>query len=806
MHTKTHQAAIDLSFGVASRIHVLLAAIFLNSLAFLALQLGLTRLLSALLSHHYVFAVVALALLGLGLGGVLTHALHARWRLPLCGFSLLALYAAAGALSSAAAFAGVLGLAQAPYFYSHALWSFAILFAPFLAGGLFFAEAYRQFPRLSGQVYGADLIGAAVGSVIAIALLNFWGGIGGSYVLTAMMAAAASLLAVQARSHRGLVLGLSLMALLLTTALALLQISGQLASDIPRHINPDKEIYDAIHGPWRGEIMSTRWSAFGRTEMIRYRDNDQHRDIYIDGTAGTPMYRFSGDFSHPGAAVEDLQTHFPGAFPLRFLNQAQRERALIIGPGGGRDVLLVAGAGFAEITAVEVNPDLLQLVREQSDYNGGLYTDFEHIRVLQAEGRHFIQRDRSRYDLIMMSLPVTNTSRSREGFALTESFLLTAEALGNYLDHLTPQGQVLIITHDEVEVVRLLRLALDAMQARGIDLRDAMQHVYVLGSFPYPVVVIGKEPISPRQAPEILRQIHQAGYSTNASYVPHIRQQGLMNPMLQALGLGLVDLPAVEGFVAEQGYDISSVTDNRPFFYNNEFGLPQPLPSLLWAALTASVLVCGYPLLRGLRGRSGKRSRRQLPAHVLLFAALGFGFMLIEVSVVQRLTFFLGDPVLALAVLLFSLLACMGIGSLLSGRIQAARLRQALSRSGSAIAVAAILYALLLPGLLEWLLPLGLGSRVLSAVLLLAPLALLLGLPFPLGLRLLAASGKGSAIPWMWAINGVLAVLGAVGSISIAMLAGLDQVLLVAAGCYLLLPLAMWLLSGVKVSESRKNT
>lgn len=799
MHAKTHQAALDLSFGAAGRIPVLLAAVFLNSLAFLALQLGLTRLLSALLSHHYVFAVVALALLGLGLGGVLTHALHARRRVTLCGFSLLALYAAAGALSSAAALAGVLGLAQAPYFYSHALWYFAILFAPFLAGGLFFAEAYRQFPRLSGQVYGADLMGAAVGSLIAIALLNLWGGIGGSYVLTAMMAAAACLLAVPVRSRRGLVLGLSLAALLLTTALALLQIGGRLVSDIPRHINPDKEIYDAIHGPWRGEIMSTRWSAFGRTEMIRYRDNDAHRDIYIDGTAGTPMYRFSGDFANPGPAVEKLQAEFPGAFPFRFLSSEQRGRALIIGPGGGRDVLLAASAGFDQITAVEVNPDLLQLVREQRAFNGGLYTDFEHIRVVQAEGRHFIKRDRSRYDLIMLSLPVTNTSRSREGFALTESFLLTAEALGDYLEHLTPQGQLLVITHDELAVVRLLRLALDAMQARGVGAAQAMQHLYVVGSFPYPVVVIGQQPLEPRLAPQILRQIHQAGYSVNASYAPYIRQQGLMNPMLQALGLGALDLPAMEQVVAGYGHDISTVSDNRPFFYNMDPGLPAPLPSLLWTALAAAALVCGYPLLRGLPSGQG---RRRLPAYVLLFAALGFGFMLIEISVVQRLTFFLGDPVLALAVLLFSLLVFMGLGSLASSRIPPPRLKAALSCSGFAVAAAALGYALVLPALLDWLLPLSLTSRVLCALLLLAPLAALLGLPFPLGLRLLAGAGNAQAIPWMWAINGVLAVLGAVAAVALAMWAGLNHVLLAAAFCYALLPLAMWIAPGVQVVEA----
>lgn len=792
----------SLSVKAVSRSAGLLTAVFLVSLGFLALQLTLTRLLSAALSHHYVFAVVSLALLGLGVGGVLTHWLHTRLRIAACGYSLLACYGAASALAIIAAVGSVIGMTHIPFFYSRALWYFVAVFIPFLLAGLFFAEVYRQFPGLSARVYGADLIGAACGSILAIALLDRWGGIGGSLLLAVLAAAGACLLALQAESRRRLTIAVSMAVLALTAALAVLQVSGRLAADMPRDLNPDKEIYDAIHGPWGGVIAETRWSAFGRTELISYADNPEHRDIYIDGTAGTPMYRFSGDFTDPGQAVQRLYADFPGAFPFRFLDSGQRGHALIIGPGGGRDVLLAAGAGFAAITAVEVNPDLLSLMRSQADYNGGLYTAFDHIRVEQAEGRHFIKRNRTSYDLIMLSLPVTNTSRSREGFALTESFLLTEEAVGDYLDHLTPQGQLLIITHDELAVVRLLRLALDAMAVRGIGPGSAMQHIYVLGSFPYPVVVIGKQPFSPELALPLLQQIRQAGYSTRASYVPHIQQQGAINPMLQALGLGLLDLAAVERIVAEHGHDISRVTDNRPFFYKTDPGLPQPVVVLFWSAVAAGILVCGYPLLRGLSHGGGPGwSRRRLGRNLMLFAVLGFGFMLIEVAVVQRLSFFLGDPVLALAVLLFSILLFMGLGSLASGRVPRERLERAIGAAGLLIALVSLTYALLLPVLLDWLLPFDLAGRIFWAVLLLAPLAFFLGLPFPLALRVLAVSSNGHAIPWMWAVNGVFSVLGAASAVIIAMLAGLSEVLLAAAAGYLLLVAAILLPGEVEAIE-----
>lgn len=777
-----------------SRTAVLLAAVFLVSLGFLGLQLTLTRLLSAVLSHHYVFVVVSLALLGLGVGGLLTHVVQVRLRADTCGYALLSLYGATAALTVVIAIGGIIAMAHLPYFYTHALWYFAVAFLPFLAAGMFFAELYRRFPQLAGRVYGTDLIGAACGSVLAVAVLARWGGIGGSFLLAVLVALGASLLAIWADSWRRLAVGSSMLVLALTVLPTVLYVGGVGTADIPRSLNPDKEIYDAIHGPWRGEVTDVRWSAFGRTELVSYRGNPEHRDIYIDGTAGTPMYRFSGNFDEPGEAVERLYAEFPGAFPLRFMAPEQRGRALIIGPGGGRDVLLAAGAGFAEITAVEVNPDLLQLVRAQADYNGGLYTAFDRIRVEQAEGRHFIKRDRSRYDLIMMSLPVTNTSRSREGFALTESFLLTEEAIGDYLDHLTVHGQLLVIAHDELAVVRLLRLALDAMAMRGMPTTAAMQHIYVLGSFPYPVVVVGNKPIGAPLAARLLREIHLAGYSARASYVPHIDRPGAVNPMLQALGQGRLDLAAVENIVAGYGYDISRVSDNRPFFYKTEPGLPEPISTLFYSALIIALLVIVYPLMRGFSDtRTGWLPRTRLLWNLLLFAILGFGFMLIEMALIQRLTFFLGDPVMALAVLLFTVLVFMGLGSLSSGKIAPTHLRRVIGFVGVAIAAMTLAYALFMPSLLDWLLPMGLGSRIASAILLTGPLAYLLGLPFPLALQALQTTDAAQGIPWMWAVNGVFSVLGAASSAIIAMLAGLDEILLTAACSYLLLGLtALW--------------
>ncbi|WP_139209262.1 class I SAM-dependent methyltransferase [Aquisalimonas asiatica] len=765
-----------------SRAVPLLAGVFLISLAFLGLQITLTRVLSVALSHHYVFVVVSLALLGLGLGGVMVHLLHRYWAGTRAEPTVLALFGAASAVVIAMAIGLILALAQRTGVHEYGLAFFAVILLPFLAAGLFFAELYRRHAAMSGPLYGADLAGAAAGAVVAVIALNVWGGIGGSFALAVIAAAGSLLLARQAEAGRALALTASGVALAATLGLTLVQATGVMGTTLPVGNNPDKEIHDAIHGPREGAVTDSRWSAFGRTDLITYARTDDHRDLYIDGTAGTPMYRFTGDLANPGDAVETLEREFPGRFPFLFMDEERRDNALIIGPGGGRDVLLAARAGFESITAVEVNRELLDIVRDQGAYNGGLYTDFDHIDVRHGEGRHFIKRSDDAYDLIFMSLPVTNTSRSREGFALTENFLLTEQAVGEYLDHLNEGGQLVVVTHDELAILRLLRITLDAMAGRGMDTPEAMEHIYILGSFPYPVFVVADEPFPPSTARRILRQAANVGFSTNASYTPHVRQQGAMNPLLQGMAHGQMSLDDAMARVEEQGHNLSAVTDNRPFFYHFEPSLPQAIQWLFWAALGASALVLLHPLARGFRHPSGER--RRLPRQVLLFAAIGLGFMLVEVSLVQRLTLFLGDPVLSLAVLLFALLVFMGLGSLASSRVPPTRFGAALAVAALAVVALTVGFAWGLPALLDWLMPLELAGRIIASALLLAPLSFALGFPFPLVVRSMDLQRYGGAVPWMWAINGVFSVLGAVTAVVIAMTVGLSEVLLAGAVCY----------------------
>ena len=530
---------------------------------------------------------------------------------------------------------------------------------------------------------------------------------------------------------------------------------GFFQPDVPIGKNPSKEIHDVLYGPsLRGEIVETRWSAFGRTDLVKLLDYPDQMDIYLDGTAGSPMYRFSGDADNPGPVVEGLKTTFPGYFPFLSLQDGQKDDALIIGPGGGRDVLLALMGGVRNITAVEVNKDLVDMVRSHSRFNGGIYRDLKNVRVVVEEGRHFLKRHTGNYDLIMLSLPVTNTSRSLEGFALTENFLFTTDAIADYWGHLSEEGRLLVVAHDDIEALRLLSLSLAFFRTNGVDEKEAMRHIYITGSEDYLVFVLTKKPLESRETAFLYQAMRPLGYDPGISFFPGIRAP--VNPVLAALERGEKTAVELRSLVKERGYDIDPVSDDNPFFYKFETGLPKSISLVLWFSAILLLLVAAIPLIRK-RNLSpslpGDRPNRQGPLLriVLLFIGLGVGFMLIEISLMQRFSLFLGSPVLSMAVLLSSLLAGAGMGGLWSKRLMpSTRTTQGIARASLWVAVISLGYAIALPPVLDLLLGFSFAVRIGIAAALLLPLGFCMGIPFPSGIRLLQEIHMEPLIPWMW--------------------------------------------------------
>ena len=392
------------------------SGVALISLSILMLEIGLTRIFSVMFESHYVFLVISLAILGLGLGGIYVHMRMAKRSEQNADHIHRYMYLSSS-LMGISILLMVIFIVKIPFFQNLYLTAF-LSFIPFFFGGMFLSTVFRIYPEKSSYLYAADLVGASIGSILIVFLLRF-GGIN----ISLMVATIASLPACI--FNRTVTIFKRAAFISISGSLFLLFIfnySGAFLGAIPFAKGAYKEMDYFLDAPtMNADIVETRWSAFGRTDLITEKENPDEKLFFIDGTAGTAMYRFDGDLK---SLDRSEFAHFSGYFPFEVLPEKEKEKVLIIGPGGGREVLISLLAGTKEITAVEVNKDLVDLMKKYSDFNGGIYDKFPGIKVIAEEGRNFIRSTKEKYDIIMLSIPVTKTSRSPEGFALTEIFFL----------------------------------------------------------------------------------------------------------------------------------------------------------------------------------------------------------------------------------------------------------------------------------------------------------------------------------------------------------------------------------------------
>lgn len=749
------------------------SGVLLLSGSVLVYEIALTRIASLILTYHYAFLVVSLSLLGLGLGG--TWAYRREMNRPLSVPKWTA-----GASIWMAALPFLVSWMETPGLMS----LLVAAFPPFLFAGAVLASVFRRFAAYSGLVYGADLAGAAAGALAVVPLLS--AGAPAAVLSAAAGGAAASLLFLRdLQMKRAGFWGVT--AAVITGGLLWVQTSTGAGARIPIGRDPGKDMYRIVNHPSvNGTVVDSRWSAFGRSDLVRRSDEPDMMDLFVDGAAGTAMYRWPEPGNDSSRVVHHLDHHFTGSFVLRQLRDSQKDHLLTIGPGGGRDVLAAIRAGVRKITAVEVNPEFVAIVRDYGAFNGGIY-DRSDVQVVVGEGRSFLKRSRDRYDVILLTLPITKSSRSAEGYALTENYLFTRESFQDYLDHLTTEGALVIVNHALDESVKLLTTALAAFQDLGIPTPEAMHRVAILGDRMNPVVVVKRSPFTATEADVWHIRLHEAGFLGRQSYIPRVEQVvrrvelsddlvgewRMMNQAFIDLAQGNLSLDAL---VRGVPIDIAPPTDDRPFFFKLEPGVPGVLAGLGWAAALVLAAVVGVPLLTWKQGPFPGRS-------LLLFSGIGAGFMLTEVALFQKLVLYLGHPTMALSLLLFSLLVGTGVGSLFSQRVRDTHLSTGLTvcllaAAGGVIAV---------PPLLEnWLAAHAVDGAigVPAALTGLGLLGLVLGFPFPLGVRLMASEGKSRSIPWMWAVNGIASVFGSVLAVVIAVSAGLSWALLTGAACY----------------------
>lgn len=717
--------------------------IFFVSLSSIQFEICLTRIFSLVFSYHFVFLSLSLAMCGLGIGGFLATKKNFNEGnlliiLFLLGFSY--------PLS-------ILVPLKITSVLSHPLLLALPSMAPFILTGLFLALCYRFFFVQSGFIYFADLLGAGLGSLTMFPVLLLVSPINAIFVF-ALLVFISILINFKKPS--------SVLFILLIPLFVILNRNHRLL-DIPYKNLPDirdtKEMVRVIKDT-KAVIEKTYWNPSFRTDVIFEPGSPNAKVIYVDGGTPTLMLRFDGNLNSLDWLKKNINY-------LPFLISEKRE-LLSIGPGGGLDILLGLLAGFEKIDGIEINGDILKILEEYKEFNGHI-TDLTSVRFMVKEGRNYLKSVNKSYDLIYLALAQTATS-SKTGLPLVESYLHTTEAYQDYLSHLKSKGIIAFICEQSFFLQRTVFNVILALNRTGVAIKESKNNLIIVSN-PTPnsayryLLILRREPFKPEEAEAILKKIRTVELTPR--FLPYIYEE---------MPVVFNSLDEISGYIKETQVrgqtDISPTTDEKPFFYDLSYVAPRFLYWLCLATLLTALLSLFFMKKRA--------SFKFIP----LFSLLGIGFMLIEVSLTQKFLFFLGLPMKAFTILFFSILLGCGIGGFLIEKMkyQIKFLKISIAVLGSTL----FILFLSLTQLLSHLLYLNDFSRACVSFVILFPVGIMLGMPFPF---LMKKSGEISSrdTGLMCAVNGLMSVFGSSLCMIISKNLGFKYSILAAALIYLTL-------------------
>lgn len=768
-----------------------LLAIFVTAISTLAFEVALTRAFSVLLRYHFVFLAISLATCGLGIGGLIDYLLNRRfphWHVP----TQLALRATLTGLlyplSVYLLFATPLSAKLTSVWVVS-----AICICPFLAAGSLLSRAFAEFSASSGRLYFADLAGAAIGSFGVIAILQMVGAINAAISCGLLVTVGAVILALSMKKP-----GLSVGTLVVMAALAVLlgtnvQMRYLDLPVMPLSDDPSaKPLYQELADPeMHAKIVASEWNAFARTDVVAYGDAEGRYNpqddlyVYTDGEVPTNMIAFDGDLTE----IADRLRGFIGFVPFE---KFRPNKVMLIGPGGGLDILLGLASGAEEIVGAELNPSIPRIVRQFGDLTGHIY-DYENVNIYVDEGRAFMRRSDKEFDMIYMALTKTATTAS-SSLALVESYIHTQDAFVDCLEHLSPDGKIAFVCQEPMILLRTMLTAREALHAVGVPYEETMDHLlaasipmHMYFTGPYrQLLVISRNSIDKATAEDFTR--HIVALNLDPAFAPGAYEPVPFSWLTENRGMSageFVDL--FNEMRAEHGgepLNILPCTDDKPFVVDLSFGIPGQFKVFLWGMLLAALLISVVLVCAVGSRKDFVPGWPALSVAIAYFILLGIGFMLVETSLIQKLVLYLGYPVLSLSTLLFSVLISGALGSLFTQRFGVEKLSRLVLWASAGIIGYGLLSQFMFPLIVDATLAYDIRWRCLLTMLMLFPLGFCLGMPFPSGIRVVGRWGH-DIVPWLWGINGVTSVVGSVSAMALAKLWGFGHVQMVGWALYL---------------------
>lgn len=754
------------------------AGIFLCSFSALSFEITLTRVFSISLWYHFAFMVISIGMLGIGLSGTL-QSLYPGLKKP----ARLGTYALLLGLSMQSGYVLANLIPFDPYRLSwdrlqllYIMLYYLLLSAPFFFFGLVMSTSFSASSGKSGLLYGSDLLGAGAGAVSSLIII----GLAGPGRAVFMTSLAALLAAFIFRARLTALMAASAAALLIILNPALIQV----------RMSPYKELELALKHPG-AEHMSTYQSGFSRLDffkspMARFapglslgylEELPSQVGLSIDGAGVTAVTDAGGDM--------EFLRHLPSALPYEI---KKRSSSLVIDPRGGLQVLLAREFGVESIRSIESNPLVTEAIgKDFSVFSGGIYSRGSYTGL----ARSVLMKHPWKFDVIDISLTGAVPSGP---FGMNEDYRFTVEAFGEYLSRLEPDGALsisLYILPPPRTELRLLSSAIKAIEQAGIE--DSWRRIAAIRSWGALCILIKPSPFTPEETSRIKEFSRRNGF--DLVYYPGIKKEEtnihvrMPDDAYYRAFASIINPATREEFLDGYVFNVRAVHDDRPFFHY--FLRPENirethalaggkwqyfieegylLPFVLIQALVLSLLLIVLPMFQT------KRKRTRPGAVLLYFVLLGTGFMFIEIPLIQKMILPLENPYYAVAGVLASMLISSGLGSLLSQKIRTRYMVLAL-------AILIIPYGLLINTLALNLLPFPMPLRFFLVFLLVMPAGVLMGMPFPLGIRLLGERAPG-LIPWAWAVNGCFSVLAPLLATMLAMSSGFRSVFLLGAAAY----------------------
>jgi hypothetical protein len=794
-----------------------LVGVFLACMCGLMLQIMETRVLSVIGYYQLAFFAVSIAMLGMTAGGLLVFYRFETTYSPARLSGVMARVMSYFAWSVLGSLVALLNLALVPSFEPTlacvVAWILAVivLLPPYVLLGVAVSLALTRSSQRISLVYGVDLLGASSGCLVTLGLLTVIDTYDAILMIGAIGAIAASAFSAAGRVggartqatelqgtgnvliRPGLALGVLVLvaggnALLGTHGLRPILLKG------PRELSY--------------QLTEERWNSFSRIAMTLRPQSDAflwsgsevapHVQLdqgwmSIDGESGTPIHRFSGD----PREIDFLR--FDATALAYFIRH--QGRSAVIGIGGGRDLLTASIFGFADITGVERNPIFVRLfAHDYRDFSGA--GKIPGLRLVVDDARSWFARSHEQFDLIQMSMIDSWAATTAGAFTLSENGLYTVNGWKRFVSRLTPDGVFTVSRwcppeHVD-EIARILSLAMATLIEMGVP--KPAEHLYLAANGRLSTLIVGRAALSMRDLSTLDETVQRLHYKTLAA-PNRVAADAILERILHA---GTVDELISIGRATP--LNLAPTWDANPFFFN-QLRLADPAAplSMMHAAFRASgvlhgnlsasltlltLVIISMVVVALVIIGPAMSSTRQSSANVTLwssayFLLIGVAFMFVEISLIQRMSLFLGHPIYSLAIVLFSIILATGVGSLLSER--------AVRLSASSLVGWPLVLAVYLGLLPLWLGKLldetetgSLIERASVCLVTVVPAGVLMGFMFPTGMRLCARIDS-RITPWLWAVNGAAGVLASGAAVLVSIQTSLNHSLWVGAVAYALL-------------------